>query len=360
MSGPEDGRTEQSPTAESRSCPPPRPLRALAPAKVNLGLFIGPTGPSGRHELVSVMQSISLADVVTLEPAEPGEGADAVLCPGVPGEPSQNIAALALGAFRSLTGWGAPPLRVTVEKRVPVAAGLGGGSGDAAAVLRLAARAAGVRVDSREVMELAARLGSDVPAQVHPGRWLALGSGERLRALAEPTPPLGIAVLPVPVALTAAAVYAEADRMGVCRTPGELDRLRGAIEAAHSAQGHAATPPAELLHNDLEAPARSLCPAIGEALARMRATGAAHVLVSGSGPTVGGLFGGPEGVRLAREAAEGLRAEGDGGGAADVLGAPSAAVAVDASFGDPRELEPSETSGDPVGMPGCHNGASSP
>src|SRR5258705_6152742 len=152
--------------------------RALAPAKVNLGLFVGPRRPSdGRHELATVMQSISLADELTLEPAAPGAEQDEVLCPGVPGPPGANLAAAALRAFRASTGWDAAPVRLTIAKRIPVAAGLGGGSADAAAALRLASHASGAG-DERLLRRLAAELGSDVPAQISPGRWLAGGAGE--------------------------------------------------------------------------------------------------------------------------------------------------------------------------------------
>src|SRR3954471_7817773 len=109
-----------------------------APGKVNLSLFVGAPRADGLHPLVSVVQAVSLADELTLEPA-PG-AADEVVCPGVEGP---NLAAAALAAFRARTGWAAPPQRITIVKRIPVAGGMGGGSADAAAVLRLAARAAG-------------------------------------------------------------------------------------------------------------------------------------------------------------------------------------------------------------------------
>src|ERR1700677_1361149 len=121
--------------------------RALAPAKINLGLFVGPVRESdARHELVSVMQSISLADELTLELGDPDSDRDRdeVVCPGVPGDPAQNLAAAALQAFRASTGWQAPPLRLSIVKRIPVAAGLGGGSADAAAALRLASHVSGL------------------------------------------------------------------------------------------------------------------------------------------------------------------------------------------------------------------------
>ncbi len=81
-----------------------------------------------------------------------------MVCPGVPGEPAKNLAAHALGLFREATGWDAPALRLTIDKRIPVAAGLGGGSADAAATLRLAASASGLGSEEL-LLELAAAAG---------------------------------------------------------------------------------------------------------------------------------------------------------------------------------------------------------
>ena len=141
-------------------------LRCLAPGKVNLSLYVGAPRADGLHPLVSVVQPVSLADELTLEPAGAGATADEVVCPGVEGD---NLAGAALAAFRTATGWDAPPQRLTIAKRVPVAAGMGGGSGDAAAALRLAAHAAG-GADHALLLRLAAALGGDVPSQVAPGR----------------------------------------------------------------------------------------------------------------------------------------------------------------------------------------------
>jgi 4-diphosphocytidyl-2-C-methyl-D-erythritol kinase len=263
--------------------------RALAPAKVNLGLFVGPTRSSdGKHELVTVMQSISLADELTLEPAPAGALQDEVLCPGVPGPPGANLAAAALRAFRASTGWDAPPVRLSIVKRIPVAAGLGGGSADAAAALRLASHASGAG-DEPLLRRLAAELGADVPAQISPGRWLASGAGEDLEELSPPTSPFGLLVLPLAATLSTAAVYAEADRLAVARAPRVLAERRAELSAALR---HGAPLPAagELLHNDLQRAAVSLCPQIAEVLREARDAGAAPTLVSGSGPTVLGLF----------------------------------------------------------------------
>ena len=269
-------------------------LRERAPAKINLCLFLGPTRPSdGRHELVSVMQSLELADDVVLEPA-PDSG-DEVVCPGVEGP---NLAGDALAAFRAATGWDAPPQRLTITKRVPVAAGMGGGSGDAAAALRLAARAAGVEDDAL-LLRLAAQLGADVPAQVRPGRAFATGAGEQVRRL-PPGPPLGVLVLPHDAPLSTADVYREADRLALPRDASALAAARAEVEAALPEL------PAELLVNDLAPAARALEPAIVPREREAASAGADHVLVSGSGPTVLGLFFGDDGPQRARAAAAGL------------------------------------------------------
>jgi 4-diphosphocytidyl-2-C-methyl-D-erythritol kinase len=285
-----------------------QPLRALAPAKINLGLFVGPLrGQDGRHELVSVMQSISLADELTLEPA-PEAQRDELVCPGVQTPPEDNLAMRALAAFREVSGWDAGPVRLQVEKRVPVAAGLGGGSGDAAAALRLAAAASGLG-DQDMLLSIAATLGADVSAQVSPGRWLARGAGERLLALPGPRAPFGVLVLPDAEPLATAAVYGELDRHGALRSSEELERLAAELEQA-LVDGRP-LPPAELIANDLQAPALALCPSIAASLSRARAAAAQTAIVSGSGPTVLGLYDSPDEARGAAQAllAQGISAQ---------------------------------------------------
>jgi 4-diphosphocytidyl-2-C-methyl-D-erythritol kinase len=279
------------------------PLRALVPAKINLGLFVGPKRSDGRHELVSVMQSISLADELTLERASTGASADEIVCPGAPElAGAQNLAARALAAFRVQTGWDPGPLRLTIAKRVPVAAGMGGGSGDAAAALRLAAHACGLE-DRALLQALACKLGADVPAQVAPGRWLALGAGEQLQPLPDPTRPFGVLVLPLAQGLSTAAVYAEADRLGITRGSEELRARCEQLQRSALTDG-AQLPPHTLLVNDLQQAAISLCPQIEAVLEQAREAGADVALVSGSGPTVLGLFPGGDGPVRARDAAD--------------------------------------------------------
>jgi 4-diphosphocytidyl-2-C-methyl-D-erythritol kinase len=267
---------------------------------------------------VSVVESLSLADELTLSA---GEGQDEVVCPGVEGP---NLAAAALAAYRAATGWAGSPVRLEIVKRVPVAAGMGGGSGDAAAALRLAAAAAGDPGDKR-IAALAPRLGADVPSQVEPGASLLTGAGEEVRPV-RGLPPHGVLVLPSPHALSTAEVYAEADRLGLTRDAGALNERRVAVEAWLE---HPGALRLDVLANDLEVAARSLLPGLDDALADARAAGAAVALVSGSGPTVVGVFPDPDGEAAARAAAAELAERHPGA---------TAAVPVDAAFGAARPV----------------------
>jgi 4-diphosphocytidyl-2-C-methyl-D-erythritol kinase len=263
----------------------------VAPAKVNLCLFLGPVrAADGRHELVSVMQAVTLADELTLTPARAG-ATDTIACPGVTGD---NLALAAVRAFRARTGWAGPPVHLDVAKRIPVAAGMAGGSADAGAALRLVASQAGI-ADEGLLREIAATLGADVPAQVRPGRVLATGAGEQVEMLAPP-PPYGVLVVPSSERLATPDVFREADRLGLPREPAGLAAALAEVRA------HAADLPDALIVNELEPAARSLCPSIDATLARVRDAGADHALVAGSGPTVIGLFADPaQAERAARE-----------------------------------------------------------
>lgn len=143
-----------------------------APAKLNLCLFLGPRRGDGLHELCSLFEPLALFDPIEVSAG----GRDEVICPGVEGE---NLAARALAALRA-RGWDHPPLRLRIEKRIPLAAGLGGGSADAAAVLRLASG----EVD--DLPAIAAGIGADVPSQLLPSLALVQGAGERVERLPEP------------------------------------------------------------------------------------------------------------------------------------------------------------------------------
>ncbi|HET8954918.1 MAG TPA: hypothetical protein VFN18_04585 [Solirubrobacterales bacterium] len=249
-------------------------MQLLAPAKLNLCLYLGRAREDGLHELCSLFEPLALADLLTVTPAE----RDEVVCPGVEGE---NLVARALAGLRE-RGWEREPLRIEIEKKVPVAAGLGGGSGDAAAVLRLAAG------EVADLPALALELGADVPSQLRPSLALVRGVGERVSPLPEPSGHAAV-LLPGGGGLSTAAVFAEADRLGLGRDPGELDELAARLREAAGAGASPLDYP-ELLVNDLEPAALSVRPDIGEALAALREAGAPRAILSGSGPTAVGLF----------------------------------------------------------------------
>ncbi len=260
-------------------------MRIRAPAKINLCLFLGRRRADGLHELCSLFEPLALADEIEVS----ASARDEVICPGVDGE---NLAATALRHLRE-EGWPGTPVRVQIGKRIPVAAGLGGGSADAAAVLRLAAG------EVPDLARIAALIGADVPSQLDPSLALVRGAGERVSKLPEPAPH-AVVLLPGGGGLRTADVFAEADRLGLGRDEDELDGLaRRLLDVA----GAGASPIAYagLLENDLEAAARSLRPEIGDALEALRAAGAPVALISGSGPTAFGLF---DGLAAAREAGE--------------------------------------------------------
>jgi 4-diphosphocytidyl-2-C-methyl-D-erythritol kinase len=249
-------------------------LTLRAPAKLNLCLYLGRPREDGLHELRSLFCPLTLSDRIVVTEAE----ADEVVCPDVAGP---NLAEAALAGLRA-RGWSRPPLRIEIEKRIPVAAGLGGGSADAAAVLRLA----GDEVDG--LADLAAKLGADVPSQLDPALSLIGGAGELVERL-EPPRHFGVVLIAAEDGLSTADVYGEADRLGLGRDPDELDSIAAELR---SAAGRGASPLdyRELLVNDLAHGALSLRPAIGGALAALADAGAEVALVTGSGPTAFGIF----------------------------------------------------------------------
>jgi 4-diphosphocytidyl-2-C-methyl-D-erythritol kinase len=264
-----------------------------APAKVNLVLRVGEPGPGGLHPVCSLFARIDLADEVVVEPA----ARDEVVCPGVEGP---NLAGRAIELLRERVGPGAlPPVRVRIDKRIPVAAGLGGGSADAAAALRGAHALAGSPLGREELTAIAHLLGSDVPSQLNPGHAVVGGSGERVEPVG--LAPMGLVLIPDDAGLSTAAVYAELDRLRATGDapgaagldPGPMRRLAG-------------NPPAALatrLENDLQLAALYLRPELAGRLDALRDAGALGTLVSGSGPTVFGVFADRE---AAERAAAGL------------------------------------------------------
>jgi 4-diphosphocytidyl-2-C-methyl-D-erythritol kinase len=259
-------------------------VRELAYAKLNLVLHVGHVRDDGMHPICSIVASIDLADEVIAEPKDSGE--DTVECLGVSGD---NLAASALAEFRSRAGGALPPLAVTITKRVPVAAGLGGGSADAAATLRIANRLADEPLGSEELLRLAADLGSDVPSQLEPRHALVHGTGEQIEPVTLPA--LAAVLVPDEDGLSTATVYAE------------LDRLNGGRERLDPAplRELAGRDPASALQNDLQPAALSLRPDLQDRIDALLGAGALGAAVSGSGPTCFGLFTDREAAERAAE-----------------------------------------------------------
>jgi 4-diphosphocytidyl-2-C-methyl-D-erythritol kinase len=247
-----------------------------APAKLNLCLYLGDRRDDGLHELRSLFCPLTLAD--RIEVTDATGNADEVVCPGVEGP---NLVTVALEALRARR-WSRAPVRVEIEKQIPVAAGLGGGSADTAAILRLAAG----EVDG--LAQLAAALGADVPSQLRPEFALVSGAGERVEPLGDPGR-LAFVLIPAGEGLSTADVYAEADRLRLGRSAADLDELEARLRAVTTTD---ASPLdyLELLSNDLENAALSLRPEIAEALAALEDVGARRAMVAGSGPTAFGIF----------------------------------------------------------------------
>jgi 4-diphosphocytidyl-2-C-methyl-D-erythritol kinase len=286
-------------------------LVVRAPGKVNLCLFLGPSRLDGRHELVTVFESVSLADTVVVAPVAPAAAShDEVVCAGING---LNIVTQTLDGLRA-RGWRGPPLRVVIEKRIPVAGGMGGGSADAAAVLR-AARVYDP-IDEDTMTSLAASLGADVPSQLRPGPSVGRGAGDVVETMA-PLPPHALVVVPQPFGLSTAEVYREADRLGLARDELDLRRRLQAVRTGGMPE----------LVNDLEPAALSLRPEIGRALEAVRDAGAEHAMVSGSGPTVFGLIAGSDAPAVAADTAARLSSRYPGA---------TSAVPVSEEFGAPR------------------------
>ncbi|SOE01037.1 4-(cytidine 5'-diphospho)-2-C-methyl-D-erythritol kinase [Blastococcus haudaquaticus] len=261
---------------------------AQAPAKVNVHLGVGPLREDGFHELRTVYLAVSLLDTVTVRP---GEGLSlTVTGEGAGGAVPTDRSNLVWRAAELLAGSAGVAADATMEiaKSIPAAAGLAGGSADAAAALVALDRLWGTGASRADLLDLAAQLGSDVPFSLVGGVALGAGRGEQVTPVLSRTRwdwVLGIAG----EGLSTPAVYRELDRLRAAdRVPdgAELVAAEPVLAALRSG------PPAVLagvVANDLQAPAVALRPDLGRALRTATEAGAAAVLVSGSGPTVAAL-----------------------------------------------------------------------
>jgi len=254
------------------------PLTALAPAKINLFLHVGPVDADGYHPLSSLVAFADIGDMVTVEPAER-------LSLDVAGPFGAGLAAeddnLILRALRGLgqaAGIGEPALHVTLDKRLPIAAGLGGGSSDAGAALRLARRALDLAIDDEALEAVSAVVGADGPMCLRARSAWAEGRGDLLTD--EPRLPSLPVVLVNPGAPSPTGAVYRAYDAGPGRAADRPDppmdwSVPGVVDWLASSR------------NDLQPPAVALTPAVAEALAALEAApGTVLVRMSGSGATV--------------------------------------------------------------------------
>ncbi|MEE8476571.1 MAG: 4-(cytidine 5'-diphospho)-2-C-methyl-D-erythritol kinase [Myxococcota bacterium] len=277
-----------------------RRVRDLAPAKVNLGLRITGQRPDGNHELESVFLPLDLGDEVELEVAPARLSAVALtLHPGpvegVPGDAS-NLAYRAAEAFLEVAGRAGciGSVRIRLHKRIPAAAGLGGGSSDAGVVLRSLARLFPAALSAKALGELALDLGADVPFFLDPRPARVSGIGERIEPLTG-WPAFSLVLANPGLPLATAEVFRVFDSLHLdrCLERAPLDPRLLSLGPGPTRTGVDATPAlawSHLLENDLESAAIRLCPPVARLREQLRGAGARAVGMSGSGPTLFGIF----------------------------------------------------------------------
>ena len=259
-------------------------IRRPATAKINLALVVGPLRDDGKHELMTILQRVDLADRVSLRPSSRLR---------VRGFAGDTLVREALSALADAAGVD-PAWEATITKRIPVAAGLGGGSSDAATALRLANNVLGNPLTTERMADIAAGIGADAPFFLTTGPQLARGDGTELSPLDLPQDYYVVLVLPgFAKKISTAAVYADFDEQGGAK--GFRNRraaLRRALAGVERPRDLAALPP-----NDLASSS------ISDALLEL---GAFRADVSGAGPVVYGLFTRREQAVAARRALDGI------------------------------------------------------
>lgn len=270
-------------------------MELLANAKINLTLDILRKREDGYHDLQMVMQAVTLADELTVSPAQGARGEAASNLSFLP-TGGKNLAQMAAAAFRQATGLGGE-VDVSIRKRIPVCAGLAGGSADAAAVLQAMNLLTGAGLSPLELARVGESVGSDVPFCVLGGTALAEGRGELLTPL-PPLPPCHIVVCKPPFSISTPQLFGRVNVRKIVRRP-DTAGITAALEAKDLAGV------ARRMYNvfeDVLEPRRMA--EINEIKAALIDCGALGASMSGSGPSVFGLFGGGD---CAREACRRLK-----------------------------------------------------
>ncbi|MGB3832401.1 MAG: 4-(cytidine 5'-diphospho)-2-C-methyl-D-erythritol kinase [Mesorhizobium sp.] len=271
------------------------PLAEAAPAKINLALHVTGRRGDGYHLIESLAVFTRFGDRLQVSAAEEdGLAVSGRYAAGVPVD-GRNLIAMARDALRKAAGRrNAFPVAVALEKNLPVASGIGGGSSDAAAALRLLARIWGLDIDAAELAEIALSLGADVPMCLAAQPLMARGIGENVEPLPA-VPSLGLVLVNPGVPVSTPQVFSALRR----RENEPLPALPARIDF-HSLRNWL-----EATRNDLEAPAREIQPAVADALRALKRADAGFARMSGSGATCFGLY---ETGNVAKRAAAAIRA----------------------------------------------------
>lgn len=264
--------------------------RELAYAKINLSLDVLGKREDGYHELAMVMATVDLADTLTF--LHEGEGLRVESQVSFLPTDRTNLAAAAAIAFQKATGRKVEPLTIQMDKHIPVCAGTAGGSSDAAAVLRYLDRVMETRLTLEELQAIGATVGSDVPYCIMGGTALAEGRGERLTPL-PPLPPCPVVLCKPNFPVSTPALFNQIDRCKIRRRPdtkGIVDALK-----AQDLQG-VARRLYNVFEDVLQPRQKRTVESIKNTLVNQGALGAA---MTGTGPTVFGLFDGESAARAA-------------------------------------------------------------
>ena len=267
-------------------------LRAEAPAKINLALAITGRRHDGYHLLRSVFLRLALHDVLEVE-VDPAAARDSLSIDGDLAPSHDNLVLRAAAGLREAIDPSLPSLRFRLVKRIPVAAGLGGGSSDAAAALDLALEAWGVRLHPAERLEAALGIGADVPFfAAGQGALLVEGVGERLLPLPAPEPPAGLVLITPQERLSTAAVFAELDRHPsvASSAAGSVDDAAALLRESIDGMTLAATTAMLRDANDLWEPASRLSSELAAARDAAASVLGRAVMLTGSGPTLFAVY----------------------------------------------------------------------
>jgi len=258
-----------------------------APAKINLCLLVGQRREDGYHPIFSVMEKIKLFDTLraTLEPVGAGIRLTGSVIP-----PAENIVMRAALALERETGRKLD-VHIELRKEIPVAAGLAGGSSNAAAVLKLLTFIFGLEISPERLEAVALSLGADVPFFLRTGPQLAQGVGDDLEPLPG-LPDYAVVLVKPDLELSTAEVYRLYDEMAGAGAADFEKRCRSLKDEMTHLGGAGSL--AALLQNDLELPAAVLFPGLARLKEEIMASGALGALMSGSGSSVFGIFAGRE------------------------------------------------------------------